>query len=161
MLQPLHLLPNSVAALHLKLFAEAVCSMFLLTRCHCAPTFVVDCRKTTHDTNGSLHSLVSACTQCAAEMLLQDDAAMAPPGPLYLPDAAGVLAPTTSLFFNDAPWLEDTGARLVHESVRNAVAEALHVQSLRFHHEVRDDCHPHLLSRAALQAVAAVMCPSV
>jgi len=66
----------------------------------------------------------------------QDDSATAPAGPLYLPDAAGVLAPTTALFFNDAPWLEDAGARLVHESVRNAVAEALHVQSLRFHHEV-------------------------
>ena len=67
----------------------------------------------------------------------QDDAAAAPSGPLYLPDAAGVLAPTTALFFNDAPWLEDTGARLVHVSVSNDVAEALHVQSLRFHHEVR------------------------
>lgn len=59
-----------------------------------------------------------------------------PAGPLYLPDAAGVLAPTTELFANDAPWLEDTGARLVHASVSNEVAEALHVQSLRFHHEV-------------------------
>lgn len=48
-----------------------------------------------------------------------------------------MLAPATALFFNDAPWLEDTGARLVHETISNDVAEALHVQSLRFHHEVR------------------------
>ena len=89
---------------------------------------------------GAIHALQvqSKYCRCASvhTMSAQDDAATAPPGPLYLPDAAGVLAPATALFFNDAPWLEDTGARLVHSTVSNDVAEALHVQSLRFHHEV-------------------------
>ena len=58
-------------------------------------------------------------------------------GVLFLPDATAVLAPTPSLFFNDAPWLvEAGGARLVHPVIPLPLAEAMNTQSLRIHHQV-------------------------
>lgn len=64
-----------------------------------------------------------------------------PLGVLFLPDAAAVLAPTSSLFFNDAPWLVETGGtRLVHPAIPLPLSEAMNAQSLRFHHQVIDSC---------------------
>lgn len=48
-----------------------------------------------------------------------------------LPDAAGVMAPAGQLYFNDAAWLGSDGARLAHEGLSHAAAEALGVRSMR------------------------------
>ena len=69
-------------------------------------------------------------------MPLQEDT-QARLGALFLPDADAVLAPTSALFFNDAPWLAEAGARLVHPTVPLDLAEAMNAQSLRDHHQAR------------------------
>ena len=48
------------------------------------------------------------------------------------------MAPVGSLSVNDAPWLPANAARLAHEKVAIETAEALGAQSLRVHHQVRN-----------------------
>jgi hypothetical protein len=50
---------------------------------------------------------------------------------VMLPDVACVMAPSGQLYFNDAAWLGSEGARLVHEGLSHAAAEALGVRSMR------------------------------
>ncbi|KIY97788.1 hypothetical protein MNEG_10174, partial [Monoraphidium neglectum] len=68
---------------------------------------------------------------------------------VMLPDVACVMAPSGQLYFNDAAWLGSEGARLVHEGLSHAAAEALGVRSMR---------HMHETSRH--QAAADLPCPS-
>ena len=58
-------------------------------------------------------------------------------GILFLPDSDAILAPTSALFFNDAPWLAEADARLVHPDISLDLAEAMLAQSLRDHHQER------------------------
>lgn len=53
------------------------------------------------------------------------------PDLLVLPDADGVMAGPSELYFNDAAWLGAEGLRLAHASLRQDTAEALGVRSMR------------------------------
>lgn len=52
---------------------------------------------------------------------------------LLIPDLNGVLVPSRSLVYNDAPWMNNgaTTKRLVHQSIGDDLAKRLGVQSLR------------------------------
>lgn len=51
---------------------------------------------------------------------------------LAVPDADGVMAAPSELYFNDAAWLGAEGLRLAHAGLRQDTAEALGVRSMRW-----------------------------
>ena len=78
-----------------------------------------------------------ACRMDFTGMHVQGPDILAPRAVIHLPDAAGIMASSASLHFNDAPWLaEGSGLRLAHPDVPLAVAERLGARSLRYQHQV-------------------------
>lgn len=54
------------------------------------------------------------------------------PDLVVVPDADGVMASPSELYFNDAAWLGAEGLRLAHAGLRQDTAEALGVRSMRW-----------------------------
>lgn len=87
--------------------------------------------------SNSLRQLQEDYIQVAANVLKIEAAGPAGvsgtggPDLLVLPDAEGVLAAPSELYFNDAAWLGAEGLRLAHASLRQDTAEALGVRSMR------------------------------
>ena len=55
--------------------------------------------------------------------------------PLLLPDSDGFMQPSSDLYFNDAPWLENPSIPLCHPSIPLEACEILGALSLRYSHE--------------------------
>ncbi len=59
-----------------------------------------------------------------------------PPQIVYLPSTESILKLASTLYFNDADWLEQTQTSLVDARISMDDAKALGCRSLRYHNQV-------------------------